>query len=113
MSYGLTDEVIAEIHEILGRYPVISEAVLYGSRAKGTYRNGSDIDLTLKGEGLSSSDVWQLSSDLDDTFLPYSFDISVLNEISNPDLVEHINRIGVVFYKRQESLSGEIDEKTE
>ena len=100
MPYGLTDDTIRAIHVVLEKHPKVSEAVLYGSRAKGTYRNGSDIDLTLKGEGLTSSDGWQLAGELDDSYLPYSFDISVMNEISNPELLEHINRVGVVFYKR-------------
>ncbi|VGO18504.1 nucleotidyltransferase domain-containing protein [Pontiella sulfatireligans] len=103
MPYGLEEETIVEILGIIAKNPKIEEAVLYGSRAKGTYRNGSDIDLTLKGEGLTASDAWGMLSELDDTSLPYSFDVSVFGEISNPDLVTHINRVGVVFYKRMET----------
>ena len=100
MLYGLKGETIEEILGVLAKYPRIAEAVLYGSRAKGTYRNGSDIDLTLKGTALTSADARRVASDLDDSFLPYSFDVSVFDKISNPDLVEHINRVGIVFYER-------------
>lgn len=78
--------------------------MLYGSRAKGNYRNGSDIDLTLIGDQLNYSQLSGIESDIDDLFLPYSFDISIFKDIDNPDLVEHINRVGVVLYEK-DSLS--------
>jgi len=50
MPFGLTEKTIETVQGILAKHPKISKAMLYGSRAKGTYRNGSDVDLTLKGE---------------------------------------------------------------
>lgn len=73
--------------------------IIYGSRAKGNYRKGSDIDLVLKGENLTINDVLKLEDDLDELLLPYLFDISILHHIKNPNLLGHIERVGKIFYK--------------
>ena len=72
---------------------------MYGSRAKGNYTAGSDIDITLKGEELDLEQLNKINIDLDDLLLPYTFDLSILHQIANPDLIEHIERVGKVFYK--------------
>jgi predicted nucleotidyltransferase len=92
--FGLKEATINQIISVFSQYLQIHKVLLYGSRAKGNYRNGSDIDLTLIGDVSYS----QLSS-IDDLLLPYSFDISIFSDIDNPDLVDSINRIGVVFYE--------------
>lgn len=95
---GLTVETICKIWDVFKQYPALEKAILYGSRAKGTYRTGSDIDLTLIGKRL---DYWQLGkieNQLDDLLLPYSFDISLFEQMTTPDLIEHIDRVGIIFY---------------
>ena len=101
MKHGLTDGAIAEIQAVLAQFPEVERAVLYGSRAKGNYRPGSDIDLTLIGTGLTSKILGQIQGELEDGYLPYSFDVSLLNQITQPDLIEHIRRVGVVFYEKK------------
>ena len=71
---------------------------MYGSRAKGSFLEGFDVDLTLIGETLTPETLYKLSELLEDSYLPYRFDISVLNLLDNPLLVE---RVGKVFYARQ------------
>ena len=73
---------------------------MYGSRAKGTFRNGSDIDLTLLGKGLTLSILFAIENDLGDLMLPYKIDLSILQKIEDPDLVGHIERVGVGFYQK-------------
>jgi predicted nucleotidyltransferase len=64
MKYGLPDRTLADLNAIFHRYPGITQAVLYGSRAKGKYRNGSDIDLTLKtGNSITRSDLLHIAGD--------------------------------------------------
>ncbi len=101
MKHGLTDGAMAEIQALLAKFPDVERAVLYGSRAKGNHRPGSDIDLTLIGAGLTSKILGQIQAELEDGYLPYSFDISLLNQITQPDLIEHIRRVGVVFYEKK------------
>ena len=98
--FGLKESTINKIISVFAKHPKIEKVLLYGSRAKGNYRNGSDIDLTLIGDELSYSYLSNIELDIDDLFLPYSFDISILKDIDNPDLVEHINRVGVVLYEK-------------
>ena len=86
------------------KYPQIEKAILYGSRAAGNYRNGSDIDLTLCGEGLTHSILTKIDFDLDDLLLPYMIDISDFSKINNPDIVTQIKRVGVNFYERYENV---------
>lgn len=99
-QWGLSDRTLATVREILGRYPEIERAVLYGSRAMGNYREGSDIDLTLVGAAVTQATRGHVWNDLDDSDIPYLVDVSVLRDISNPSLVDHIQRVGVVLYER-------------
>ncbi len=101
MKHGLTDGTLAEIQAVLAKFPDVETALLYGSRAKGNHRPGSDIDLTLIGAGLTSKILGQIQSELEDGYLPYSFDLSLLNQITQPDLLDHIRREGVVLYQKQ------------
>ena len=100
MPYGLSDETIALLNQVFDRYEQISEVVLYGSRAKGNYSEGSDIDLTIKGQGLEFSGLQQISNDIDDLLLPWLVDMSIFATIKNNDLIEHIQRVGKTIYKR-------------
>ncbi|MDQ7016808.1 MAG: nucleotidyltransferase domain-containing protein [Gammaproteobacteria bacterium] len=98
-QYGLDQSVIHKIHSVLSDFPQISSALLYGSRAKGNFRNGSDIDLTLKTDGDDSLRLLTGVMDaLDDLDLIYRFDVSLLSQIKNESLLEHIERVGVEFY---------------
>lgn len=100
MFYGLTEIDILEINSVFTKHQSISEAILYGSRAKGNYRNGSDIDLTLKGNTLDFTILLRVETELDDLLLPYKIDLSIYCQIENRDLVEHIDRVGICFYDR-------------
>ncbi len=99
MKFGLKELTIEQINNIFSQYPEVEKVILYGSRAKGNYKNGSDIDLTLKGKDLSLSIIHKIDNDLDDLLLPYTFDLSIFKHIDNPDLIDHIKRVGVVFYE--------------
>jgi predicted nucleotidyltransferase len=99
MRFGLKEEVIHRIQEVLSAFPQVEEAILYGSRAMGNFRPGSDIDLTLKGKGLDLSVMNEIAMRLDDLLLPYLFDLSVYKHIHDDDLLDHIARVGIIFYK--------------
>ena len=101
MQYGLSAQTLQKIHDVLVRYPQVEEAVLYGSRARGDYKNGSDIDLTLRGgNALTHTILSRIANDLDDQLLPYTIDLSIFKNIRNPEMVEQIEHVGVVFYKK-------------
>ncbi len=98
--YGLDDAVISRLQALFRRYPDVDEVILYGSRAKGTYREGSDIDFTLLGKNLSLKIIYAIEEEIEELLLPYSFDLSLFEQIDNPELIDHIKRVGKVFYKR-------------
>lgn len=100
MKYGLKPHTIIAIQDIFKKYPQIEKAILYGSRAKGNYRGGSDIDLTLVGDALDLSQQFKIETELDDLLLPFTIDLSILGFIENEDLIEHIERVGVEFYTK-------------
>lgn len=101
MKFGLPEETIDKINSVFAKYPEVEEVIIYGSRAKGNYREGSDIDITLKGLNLTDDIRSKISWDIDDLNTPYLFDISIFNQLNAPDLEEHINRVGQVFYIKQ------------
>jgi predicted nucleotidyltransferase len=100
MKFGLTEATVEKIRGVFAGFPAIEKAVLYGSRAKGNFKTGSDIDLTLYGEALTSDLCSTIASELDDLLLPYTIDLSIFDELNHAQLREHIERVGVVFYER-------------
>ncbi len=100
MQYGLTQEIIEKISNVYARFPEVEKVVLYGSRAKGNYKNGSDIDFTLYGTALTPDLRANIAMALDDLMLPYTIDLSFFDELENAELREHIKRVGKVFYEK-------------
>lgn len=101
MDYGLPPATVQRIQEALSRFPNIDKAVVYGSRAMGTYKTGSDIDLTLHGDTLTMQNLAAISSALDDLLLPYTIDLSLFSMLNNADLREHIGRVGTIIFERK------------
>lgn len=98
--FGLRDSDILAIKQILELYPQVQKAHIFGSRAKGNYKNGSDIDIAIQGKSISYSTILNISEVLnEETMMPYHFDVLDYNSIQNNDLIEHINRAGIVFYE--------------
>ncbi len=96
--FGLSPDVIRNIKKEFSKFPQIEKVILYGSRAKGNYKDGSDIDVTLIGKNLNLKTVYALEEFLEALYLPYSFDISIFTQIDNDDLIEHILNVGKDFY---------------
>lgn len=97
---GLTADEVSKIKAVFSNYTQIEKVILYGSRAMGNYKPASDIDLTLSGNEIDLSLQHQIEFELDDLMLPYKFDLSVLEKISNHDLIDHINRVGKELYRK-------------
>jgi len=100
IRFGIESSVFERIIDVLRENPLIEEAILYGSRAKGVHKSGSDIDVVLKGEELTLQDLNQVSLALDDLLLPYTFDLSLFHHIDNADLLAHIVRVGKSIFRR-------------
>lgn len=97
---GLRDEEFTAMVAILSSFPAVEEGIVYGSRAKGNYKPFSDIDLTLIGENISAFDILRIANRLDESSLPYIFDISDFKSLTNINLIDHIKRRGIIVFKR-------------
>jgi len=98
--FGLSDRHIGIIREKMAMFDAIEEAFIFGSRAMGNYKKGSDIDIALKGDRVAADTVSKLKFELSEkTNLPYFFDVVALGRINNDDLMEHIHTYGMKIYE--------------
>lgn len=98
--FGLKESDILTIKQVLASYPVIGEAYIFGSRAKGNYKNGSDVDIAIKGENVSFNLIMDISDYLnEETMMPYHFDVLNYYSINNQELCKHIDRVGILLYQ--------------
>jgi predicted nucleotidyltransferase len=98
LQFGLPDDVLPKLLAVLSSNQKVRQVTLYGSRAKGNWRRGSDIDLCLDGDALNLKDLDELDSAIDNLLLPWKVDIAVRQQIDNPELIAHIDRVGVRLY---------------
>ena len=87
------DEPVFERQTVFARYPQVEKAILYGSRAKGVYKNGADLTLNVRH---------RIANALDDLLLPYTIDLSILHDIGDVDVIEHIQLVGVPMYEKKQ-----------
>ena len=99
-EFGMSISAIEKIRKVFSSFPEVEEALIYGSRVKGNFKPGSDIDLTFKGKKLTHNILSRINIMLDDLLLPYIIDTSLFNHIDNKELLDHINRVGKIFYKK-------------
>lgn len=98
--FGLSADTLKKIRQTLAQHAHVERAVVYGSRAKGNYKPGSDIDLTLhaaQGVQIDHRELSNILDEIDDLLLPYT---AVFDQLTNAELREHIERVGQVLYAR-------------
>lgn len=98
--FGLDEDLRSKFNKVFASFPEIEKVIIYGSRAKGNYREGSDIDLCLVGDDLNEAirkRVWLM---LDELNTPYLIDLSVFNQLESEGLIDHIQRVGTIFYRK-------------
>ena len=100
MKYGIPEKEWDRVVRTIAREERVLGIVLYGSRAKETFRDGSDIDLCLEAPDLDFQALRKIENDLDDLLLPWKIDVAVRQRIDDPDLLEHIGRVGKTLYLR-------------
>lgn len=92
---GLPQQASDTILAVLATHPAIARVVLYGSRALGRHRSGSDIDLCLEAPTMDLSELLLLGAELDDLLLPWQIDLQLRHLIQHPGLLDHIDRVGI------------------
>lgn len=97
---GLSERDIKLIKDIFDKYPSVILVHIFGSRAKGTFKNGSDIDLAIMNAGVSIDELTRIKGDFEESSLPYLADIIDYTTLDHKEMKEHIERVGVEFYKK-------------
>tara|TARA_R110002050_G_scaffold244268_1_gene380876 strand:+ start:32512 stop:32850 length:339 start_codon:yes stop_codon:yes gene_type:complete len=97
-KYGLSAPILNGLIQEITKNSKVSKIVLFGSRAKGNYREGSDIDIALFGAEINTNDLLQMASDLENIIFPYQIDLVIFDRITAPKLKEHIERVGVELH---------------
>jgi predicted nucleotidyltransferase len=100
-QYGIPTEDLRAILKVFESEQQVQDVILFGSRAKGCFSEGSDIDLALKGDNLTLNNLLNLSTALDELFLPYKFDLVIFDRIQEPQLTDHIERVGILIFSRE------------
>ena len=99
-KYGLLESDIIQVVSTLQQNRKIAKIVLFGSRAKGTYHVGSDVDIALFGDDLGLNDILDLSVEIEKLTLPYMFDLIIHSRIKEAALLDHIKRVGVILFEQ-------------
>ena len=101
MKDAVPPSVSEEIRAVFRRHPEVERATLFGSRAKGSFREGSDIDLALEGDALEGRHLATMLGELEETPIPQKVDLLLKKTLRHQELMDHIERVGVVFYERE------------
>lgn len=96
---GLSKDIFDKMSIVFRSYKEIDSVILYGSRAMGNFKPASDIDISIVGQEIDLTLLNEMEFALDDLMLPYKFDISIYNTITNQDFIEHIDKVGIEIYK--------------
>ncbi|MBQ5404611.1 MAG: nucleotidyltransferase domain-containing protein [Bacteroidales bacterium] len=100
MKFGLSDKVIEEIQDVFRRHIEVEKVLIFGSRAKGNYRAGSDIDLAVIGNNIDYRLILKIGCEIDTLELLYGIDLLDYQSKKNTPIGEHIDRVGQIFYER-------------
>lgn len=99
-KFGLTKRDIECLYSILSKYTAIELVHVFGSRAKGNFKPGSDIDLAIMNAGITDETIRLLKVDFEESALPYMVDAINYPQLKNQQLKEHIDRVGIPFFIR-------------
>ncbi|MBA2498652.1 MAG: nucleotidyltransferase domain-containing protein [Chitinophagaceae bacterium] len=98
--FGISNKSYQLILSTLGKYSEVEEVIIFGSRAKGNYKQGSDIDLAIKGKDCNERFAMKISALLNEELpIPYHLDILCYDTLNNKELKEHIDRVGKIFFQ--------------
>ncbi len=100
-KFGLIDSDLVFLSNLFQKYSSIDEVIIFGSRAKGNYKNGSDVDLAIKSQSIGNEELNAMDDALNENSnLPYKFDIVHYEKIQTPELKDHIDRVGKILFLR-------------
>jgi predicted nucleotidyltransferase len=99
--FGLTDRDMQTIQVIFNKYPEVEEVHIFGSRAKGIHKNGSDIDLAVMNQGVNENNLTKMRSDFEESSLPFKIDLINFPTLKHSGFIDHIKRVGITIYRKK------------
>ena len=103
-NFGLKEEEEQLLKSIFSKYDSLNKVIVYGSRAKGTFNERSDVDLAITESNIDRSLIGQIISEINNSNFPYLLDLQDFSTLKNKQLIDHIDRVGKVFYSRVNSV---------
>jgi predicted nucleotidyltransferase len=103
-NFGLKEEEEQLLKSIFSKYDSLNKVIVYGSRAKGTFNERSDLDLVITESNIDRSLIGQIISEINNSNFPYLLDLQDFSTLKNKQLIDHIDRVGKVFYSRVNSV---------
>lgn len=103
-KFGLTERDMKTIRSVFKSFPEVKTVNLFGSRAKGNYRVGSDVDLAIMNRGVDSTTLSRIIGKFEESSLPYNIDLIDFTKLTKQDFIDHINRVGIPFFKQGEMV---------
>ncbi len=100
-EFGIDDKNLHFIRSIFKDFNGINKVLVYGSRAKGNYSEHSDIDLVIADSNIERKTLGKILLAINDSDFPYTVDLQIMEDIKNPQLQEHIQRVGKEFYVKE------------
>jgi predicted nucleotidyltransferase len=101
-EFGLSERDMKVFQDIFRQYPEITKVQIFGSRAKGNFKTGSDVDLAVMNEGVDTRTLLNVRGAFEESSLPYKVDLVYPITLKHTELKDHITRIGIIFYERGE-----------
>ena len=99
--YGLRERDLENIYTALRKWPQVEKAIIFGSRALGNYKKGSDIDLAITGDKVEENLCKRISEQLNEEYpIPFFVEVINYNTIKNQALKEHIQNHGITIYQK-------------
>ncbi len=98
LTFGLSDSLLGDLRRVFAAYPEIEQVLIFGSRAKGTFKDSSDIDLAVFAPGMSEQRFTQLWNELDALPLVFRMDVLHWNALGNQRLKDKIPAEGKTLY---------------
>lgn len=104
MKFGLEQKIIDKLIAVFEQHSKVDKALVFGSRAKGNNRSDSDIDIAIKGQDLNTDDILSMSVAFEEKGISHQIDLINYETINEPDLKDHIKRVGIELYSRWKSV---------
>lgn len=100
-KFGLNETCMTILENIFKKYSLVNEVILYGSRAKGNYHDRSDVEMVICNSKIDRQILGNIILDINNSNFPYTIDISIFEKLENKNLIEHINEVGEILYKKK------------